>query len=76
LTGAHFDYIVTVMPHRTAEMRELIYQRRLTAWKTTDRAPKLSDANADLLATDEPAATSQDGELEESEANSTEPDAA
>jgi hypothetical protein len=76
LTGAHFDYIVTVMPHRTAEMRELIYQRRLTAWKTTDRAPKLSDANTESLSTDETTTTSQDDELEEPEASSTEPDAA
>ena len=49
LTGAHFDYIVTVVPHRTAEMRELIYQRRMTAWKTTDRAPKLSSADTAVL---------------------------
>lgn len=53
LTGAHFDYIVTVMPNRSAEMRELIYQRRMTAWKTTDRAPKVSERGPEIAAAEE-----------------------
>jgi hypothetical protein len=63
--GAHFDYIVTVFPHRTAEMRELIYQRRMTAWKTTDRMPKVPEP--------EPPASE---EAREDEVEETEPDAA
>lgn len=47
LTGAHFDYVVTVMPNRTAEMKELIYQRRFSAYKTTDRTPKLREDHPD-----------------------------
>jgi len=68
LTGAHFDYIVTAQPYRSAEMRELIYQRRMTAWKTTDRTPKLPDTDTEPVDSEEP--------IEDEAQETEEPDAA
>jgi hypothetical protein len=54
LMGAHFDYILSVFPNRSAFLREAILHRRETGWKKTDRAPKMPAAGPEEMLAEEP----------------------